>query len=73
MSRLCPAIDIFDANRRARVQAEQNAGQVWQDTVLRRLTDRKLQPLADEERRFLQALVAYDVAIDCVLHELTNY
>ncbi|MRH91663.1 hypothetical protein GFY24_30205 [Nocardia sp. SYP-A9097] len=73
MSRLRPAIDAFEANARARVQAETATGQVWQDTVLRRLTDRKLDPLAQEERRFLRALTGYDVAIDGVLHELGNY
>ncbi|AFU01977.1 hypothetical protein [Nocardia brasiliensis] len=73
MSRLRRARDEFDANRRARTAAEQRAGQVWNDTVLRRLSERKLQPLADEERRFVQALTAYDMAIDFVLTELSNY
>ncbi|WP_019931266.1 hypothetical protein [Nocardia sp. BMG111209] len=70
MSRLYAGISIFEANSRARVQAEREAGQIWRDTVLRRLTERNLEPLADAERRFLTALADFDRSIAGALREL---
>lgn len=73
MSRLSAGIAVLDAMSRARAQAEQQAGQLWQDTVLRRLTERNLAPLAEEERRFLRAVTAFDHSIDRALRELGNH
>lgn len=73
MSTLHAGRAILDAMSRARVQAEIQAGQIWRDTVLRRLTDRKLAPLADEERRFLGVLADFDRSIDRALRELRNH
>ncbi|CAM2842718.1 hypothetical protein [Skermania piniformis] len=73
MTELHKATGIFEANARALRSAEQKAGTAWRDVVSKRLKDRKLQPLADEERSFLQALARYDVGIAQALRELDKH
>lgn len=72
MGRLAPAIQVLMLADRIRTQAEHAAGALWRDAVSQRLTHRNLEPLDNEERRFLNALLQYDQSISRAVNTLRS-